>query len=155
MATIRPWGYYEVLGSGSLKGASSPLGRGGSGGTQSPPLFKSKLITVYPHKRLSLQSHQYRSEHWVCISGHGYAQINEEMLELIPDRYVFIHVGDKHRLINDSDQPLVITEVQTGEYFGEDDIVRYEDDYGRGGEAPLGASPPSPSLLSFHNPTLG
>jgi mannose-6-phosphate isomerase-like protein (cupin superfamily) len=107
----RPWGYYEVL--------------------QDTPTFKLKKITVNPNKKLSLQSHNFRSEHWICLSGTGKAQINDELIQLIPDKSVFIKVTDKHRLINDSNDDLVIVELQTGTYFGEDDIIRYEDDYGR------------------------
>lgn len=107
----RPWGYYEVL--------------------QDTPTFKLKKITVNPNKKLSLQSHNHRSEHWICLSGKGKAQINDDLIELISDKSVFIKVTDKHRLINDSDEDLVIIELQTGSYFGEDDIIRFEDDYGR------------------------
>ena len=107
----RPWGYYEVL--------------------QDMPTFKLKKITVYPNKKLSLQSHNFRSEHWICLSGSGKAQINNELIDLTIDKSVFIKVNDKHRLINDGTDNLVIIELQTGNYFGEDDIIRYEDDYGR------------------------
>lgn len=107
----RPWGCFEVI--------------------TSEPQYKLKKITVKGHQKLSLQSHQFRSEHWVCLSGRGSAQINERLVPLEANSYIFIAFGDKHRLINQGDQPLVIIEAQTGTYFGEDDIVRYEDDYGR------------------------
>jgi mannose-6-phosphate isomerase-like protein (cupin superfamily) len=107
----RPWGYYEILGDFSNT--------------------KIKRITVYPHKKLSLQSHAKRSEHWICISGEGRAQINDSFIKLEQNVHVFINTYTKHRLINDGDENLVIIEIQTGAYFGEDDIVRYEDEYGR------------------------
>jgi mannose-1-phosphate guanylyltransferase/mannose-1-phosphate guanylyltransferase/mannose-6-phosphate isomerase len=107
----RPWGYYEVI-----KDAEN---------------FKSKRITVMPNKKLSLQSHNFRSEHWICLSGIGQAQVNDQFITLKPNVHVFIDVKDKHRLINNGDQQLVIIEIQTGTYFGEDDIIRYEDDFGR------------------------
>lgn len=111
--TTRPWGTFEVI--------------------QDTPCYKLKKIVVQSGKRLSLQSHQHRSEHWICLSGHGYAQINDQMISLYPGVHVFIEKGSKHRMINDSDsdQQLEIIELQTGSYFGEDDIIRYEDDYGR------------------------
>lgn len=109
--TQRPWGTYEVI--------------------NDHYSFKSKRIIVKPFCRLSLQSHQHRSEHWICVSGSGFAQINQELVHLTPSKHVYIKSDDKHRLINNCDQPLVIVEIQTGTYFGEDDITRYEDDYGR------------------------
>jgi mannose-6-phosphate isomerase-like protein (cupin superfamily) len=109
----RPWGFYEVL--------------------KDADVFKTKRIVVSPHQRLSLQSHNQRAEHWVCLSGSGHAQVDDDMVPLSPNRYVFIPQGAKHRLVNSSDEDLVIIEIQTGAYFGEDDIVRYSDDYGRSG----------------------
>jgi len=107
----RPWGYYEVI-----KEADN---------------FKLKRINVNPNMRLSLQSHNLRTEHWICLSGQGLAQINDQFVTLKPNVTIFVDLKDKHRLINDGTQPLVIIEIQTGTYFGEDDIVRYEDDFGR------------------------
>lgn len=107
----QPWGHYEVL--------------------KDSDFFKSKKITVYPNKRLSLQSHNYRSEHWICIKGNGVAQINDNFIDLSVNTQVFINIGNKHRLINNGNEELVIIEIQTGTYFGEDDIIRYEDDYYR------------------------
>jgi mannose-1-phosphate guanylyltransferase/mannose-1-phosphate guanylyltransferase/mannose-6-phosphate isomerase len=107
----RPWGHYEIL--------------------KDETNFKSKRIVVNPHQKLSLQSHQFRSEHWICLVGNGMAQVSDEFIDLKPDKYVFILAGEKHRLINETDFPLVIIEIQTGSYFGEDDIIRYQDDYGR------------------------
>jgi mannose-1-phosphate guanylyltransferase/mannose-1-phosphate guanylyltransferase/mannose-6-phosphate isomerase len=107
----RPWGFYEVI--------------------QNFDNCKIKRITVFPHKKLSLQSHQHRAEHWTCLTGTGLAQINDNFVKLDPNVHVFINLRDKHRLINNADANLVIIEIQTGTYFGEDDITRYEDDYGR------------------------
>jgi mannose-1-phosphate guanylyltransferase/mannose-6-phosphate isomerase len=108
---FRPWGFYEVI--------------------QDTPTFKLKKITVYPGKKLSLQSHNKRFEHWTCLEGNGMAQINDDFINLSLNKSVFIKIGDKHRLINNGTENLVIIELQTGNYFGEDDIIRYEDDYGR------------------------
>lgn len=80
---------------------------------------------------MSLQSHNYRVEHWICLSGSGVAQINDKLIDLEPNKTVFINFKDKHRLINNSDDIFVIIEIQTGTYFGEDDIIQYEDDYDR------------------------
>ena len=86
---------------------------------------------MLPGKELSLQSHTKRSEHWVIISGvANVTKVNKEFI-LNKDESTFIPVNTKHRLSNKSKSILVIVEVQTGKYFGEDDIKRYEDKYGR------------------------
>lgn len=104
---------------------------------------KVKKITVKPNQRLSMQSHEKRDEFWSIISGSGVATINDKdyqfcslFLYSIPTyKQVFIARKIKHRIANPSQyEDLVFLEVQTGEYFGEDDIVRYEDDYGRTNE---------------------
>lgn len=107
----RPWGNYQVLDEG--------------------PTFKVKRITVHPGKRLSLQSHTQREEHWVIVSGRGLATRDGEGHALAPRDAFDIPVGAVHRLENTGDEPLVMIEVQHGDYLGEDDIVRYEDDFGR------------------------
>lgn len=113
----RPWGYYEVLAGGDTMG------------------FKIKKIIVYPNKRLSLQSHNKRKEYWFCIEGKGQAQIEHNIIKLEAtnnlNTMVFIDVKQKHRLINNSQHNLIIIEVQLGTYLGEDDIIRYEDDFNR------------------------
>jgi len=109
----RPWGYYEVL-----------AGNDSSG-------FKIKKISVYPGKRLSLQSHNHRREQWTCINGSGQAQIEDDIIDLDINKVVEIEIGQKHRLINNSEQLFQIIEIQMGKYLGEDDIIRYEDDFGR------------------------
>lgn len=111
----RPWGYYEVLAGGDYLG------------------FKVKKIIVYPNKRLSLQSHSKRKEYWFCLEGSGIAQVNNNMfdLNLKQNTMIFIDINQKHRLINNSQSNLIIIEIQFGIYLGEDDIIRYEDDYNR------------------------
>jgi mannose-6-phosphate isomerase len=107
----RPWGNYQVLDEG--------------------PGFKVKRITVHPGKRLSLQRHARREEHWVIVAGTGLATRDDERVELRPRDTFDIPVGAAHRLENPGAEPLVMIEVQHGDYLGEDDIVRIEDDFGR------------------------
>lgn len=108
----RPWGRYDNL--------------------LETKLFKVKQITVLPEKQLSLQLHYKRSEHWVIISGFAEVQIGEDILNLTADQSVYIPVQVKHRVKNTSKtEDLVFVEVQCGSYFGEDDIVRFEDNFGR------------------------
>ena len=107
----RPWGYYEIL--------------------QTSPIFQVKKLVVHPGKRLSLQSHKFRSEHWFVISGSGSAEIESQTTNLIVGSSVDIMVGEKHRLSASSIEELTIIEVQTGISFDENDIERYEDDFGR------------------------
>lgn len=107
----RPWGYYEIL-----DGAEA---------------FQVKRIVVKPGGRLSLQSHQHRSEHWVVISGIARVTRGEEVLTLLPNQSTYIPINEKHRLENLEQTPLVIIEVQCGDLISEEDIVRYEDQYKR------------------------
>jgi mannose-1-phosphate guanylyltransferase/mannose-6-phosphate isomerase len=107
----RPWGTYTVLEEG--------LG------------FKIKRIEVKPGASLSLQMHRYRSEHWVVISGTAQVVNGERTLVLQANQSTYIPAGHKHRLENPGVDKVVIIEVQTGEYVGEDDIIRFEDIYGR------------------------
>lgn len=107
----RPWGYYKVL---------SDLAD-----------HKVKRIVVYPGKRLSLQRHRRRSEHWVMISGVGVVTLDSQEIMIGPGKSIDIPVGVKHRIRNPEDSPCVFIEIQTGDYFGEDDIERFEDDFGR------------------------
>jgi mannose-1-phosphate guanylyltransferase/mannose-6-phosphate isomerase len=109
--THRPWGYFENISSNNN--------------------HKIKKLTVMPGKKLSLQSHSKRSEHWVVISGIATVTKNKKEFTLNKDESTFIPVNVKHRLVNTSKVPLIIIEVQTGKYFGEDDIKRFEDIYGR------------------------
>ena len=107
----RPWGSFEVL--------------------RDTARFKSKILRVSPGQQLSYQSHQHRSEHWVVIAGHPEVVLNGEVLSPQPGEAVFIPQGAKHRIRNPGAEEVEIVEVQVGTYFGEDDIVRYEDDYDR------------------------
>ena len=92
---------------------------------------KVKTIQVNPGQRLSLQSHEKRAETWVVIQGLAIVQINDDFISLGVGESIQIPIGAKHRLQNAGSELLEIIEVQTGTYFGEDDIVRYEDDYQR------------------------
>jgi len=107
----RPWGYFEVLSDESD--------------------HKVKRIGVYPGKRLSLQRHRFRSEHWFMVSGSGDVTLDDQIIRLLPGQCLKIPVGAKHRMANSGDEMAVFIEVQTGSYFGEDDIERFEDDFGR------------------------
>jgi mannose-6-phosphate isomerase-like protein (cupin superfamily) len=96
-----------------------------------------KRIEVLPGKRLSLQSHNHRSEHWVVVQGVGTVEVqigsdtNRWVKDLATWESTFVPQGTKHRLSNRTDQMLIIIEVQCGNYTGEDDITRYEDDFNR------------------------
>ena len=96
------------------------------------PNYVSKELTVNPGQRLSLQSHTYREEHWVCVEGSGTALIGEEEKPLSVGSYVFVPRLTRHRITNNGNGLLRVMEVQTGE-CREDDIVRYADDFGREG----------------------
>ena len=111
--SIRPWGSYDVLADEAD--------------------FKVKTITVQPGKRLSYQRHAKRSEHWFVVRGEGTVTLAGDDIPVRPGVAVDIPVGHAHRVACTGDSPLVFVEVQHGEYFGEDDIVRLEDDYGRSG----------------------
>jgi len=107
----RPWGYYEVL--------------------SDEPDHKLKRITVYPGKRLSLQRHRRRSEHWYIVQGSAVVTLDDREINLEGGSSVDIPKGAAHRIENLGADNMVFIEVQTGDYFGEDDIERLEDDYGR------------------------
>ncbi len=107
----RPWGTYTTLEEGER--------------------FKIKRIVVQPGRSLSLQMHHHRSEHWVVVSGRASIVNGEEEISLGPNQSTYIPAGCRHRLVNPGKLPLVLIEVQSGEYLGEDDIVRFKDDYGR------------------------
>lgn len=93
--------------------------------------YQVKRLTVYPGAKLSLQSHNHRSEHWVVVRGVVRVVNGENELTLKEDESVYIPVGNKHRLENPGEVNAEVIEVQTGDYLGEDDIVRYEDIYNR------------------------
>ena len=107
----RPWGWYEKLASGER--------------------FQVKRIVVKPGAALSLQSHHHRSEHWIVVAGTARVTIGDEEKLVTENQSVYIPLGTKHRLVNPGKVPMVLIEVQTGTYLGEDDILRYEDLYAR------------------------
>ena len=108
----RPWGSYTVL-------------------EEDQDGFKIKRIEVAPGARLSLQSHRKRSEHWVVVSGTATVTNGDEVFTVQKNQSTYIPIGTKHRLENQGSEPLHIVEIQVGDYLGEDDIQRYEDNYGR------------------------
>ena len=93
--------------------------------------YRVKKICIYPKNRMSLQSHKERSEHWIVIKGIGKAQIGDDEFNIVVNQSFFIPKGVKHRLENIGEENLELIETQIGSYLGEDDIVRYEDDFGR------------------------
>ena len=109
----RPWGWYCNIEGNEYSG------------------FKVKRIAVYPGKKLSLQSHDKRSEHWVIVSGKAKVQVGHDFLILEKNQHVYIPKKTLHRMENIGDELLEFVETQIGEYLGEDDIVRYEDDFNR------------------------
>jgi mannose-1-phosphate guanylyltransferase/mannose-6-phosphate isomerase len=116
----RPWGWYDSIDAG--------------------PRFQVKRICVKPGAALSLQMHHHRAEHWIVVSGTAEVTCGERKLLITENQSTYISLGEKHRLANPGAIPLEIIEVQSGSYLGEDDIVRFEDTYGRAGGAP-GAKP--------------
>jgi mannose-6-phosphate isomerase len=92
---------------------------------------KVKRIVVDPGRRLSYQAHARRGEHWFVVSGEGEVTLDGKVLAVRPGSAVDVAVGAAHRIANTGNEALVFIEVQHGEYFGEDDIVRFEDDFGR------------------------
>lgn len=107
----RPWGTYTVLDENSG--------------------YKIKRIEVLPGQRLSLQKHHHRSEHWIVVSGTAKVTCGDSVRIVNINESTFIPIGASHRLENPGVIPLIIIEVQSGEYLGEDDIVRFQDDYQR------------------------
>lgn len=107
----RPWGQYEVL--------------------HDEGDFKTKFITVDPHQRISYQYHHKREEHWLVLSGQGTVTLDEHPISVFPGSHVHIPIGAQHRIENTTAEPLIFFELQLGSYFGEDDIVRLQDDYQR------------------------
>ena len=95
------------------------------------PGLKIKRIVVKPQGALSLQMHRQRSEHWIVVSGIAQVTNGDRQFELNTNESTFIKPGRAHRLVNAGSVDLVMIEVQSGEYLGEDDIVRYQDEYGR------------------------
>ena len=90
-----------------------------------------KRIVVLPGASLSLQSHRFRAEHWIVVEGTAQVTVGGSVTLVSENQSVYIPLGERHRLENPGTAPMVLIEVQTGSYFGEDDIVRYEDVYAR------------------------
>ena len=109
----RPWGWYTTIHGNDYNG------------------YKVKMICVYPKSRLSLQSHNKRSEHWVIIRGNAKVQLGGDFLELCENQHIYIPKQTLHRIENVGATNVVFIETQLGDYLGEDDIIRYEDDYNR------------------------
>jgi mannose-1-phosphate guanylyltransferase/mannose-6-phosphate isomerase len=107
----RPWGWYESIAIG--------------------PRFQVKRIVVKPGAALSLQSHNHRSEHWVVVEGTSRVTVGDEVKIVTENQSVYIPLGAIHRMENPGKVPMILIEVQTGTYLGEDDITRYEDIYSR------------------------
>ena len=108
----RPWGWYQTLEEG--------MGH------------KIKRIGVHPGARISLQKHHQRAEHWVVVQGEAQVTVGVHQIALKVGQHVDIPLGEVHRMENCGAEPLAIIELQFGRYLGEDDIVRLQDDYGRG-----------------------
>lgn len=107
----RPWGWFKII--------------------LETPTYKIKELLIRPGQRLSYQFHHRRAEHWLLVKGEAVATINDREILLKPDEAIDIPVKTKHRLANRGASDVIFIEVQTGAYFGEDDIVRIEDDYNR------------------------
>lgn len=108
---VRPWGNYQVL--------------------HIEDSFQAKRVEVNPGQRLSYQLHHRRGEKWTIVTGTGTVTLNDREFPIGPGAVVAIPKETKHRIHNTGDVPLIFVEVQLGDYFGEDDIVRFEDDYNR------------------------
>lgn len=109
----RPWGSYTVLEDG--------------------PTHKVKRIDVHPGSRLSYQRHGRRAEHWFIVAGRAEVTLDDVRYDLASGDAIDIPTGVAHRIANPAAEPLIFIEVQHGEYFGEDDIERLDDDFGRAG----------------------
>jgi mannose-6-phosphate isomerase-like protein (cupin superfamily) len=107
----RPWGTYETL--------------------RKTSKFHSKEIIVKPNQRLSLQSHNKRSEHWIIVQGIAVITLEGDEINISENQHVYIPKKTKHRICNIGTDDLIFIEVQIGDYFEEDDITRYSDDYNR------------------------
>jgi mannose-1-phosphate guanylyltransferase / mannose-6-phosphate isomerase len=107
----RPWGWYDSIDAGAR--------------------FQVKRIMVKPGASLSLQMHHHRAEHWIVVSGTAEVTCGDRKLLLTENQSTYIPLGETHRLANPGKVPLELIEVQSGSYLGEDDIVRFEDTYGR------------------------
>lgn len=107
----RPWGHYISI--------------------EEDEKWKVKKIKVNPKSSLSLQMHKYRAEHWVVVTGTAKVEIDNKQIIINENQSTYIPLGSKHRLSNPTNKSLILIEVQSGDYLGEDDIIRFKDDYGR------------------------
>jgi mannose-1-phosphate guanylyltransferase len=107
----RPWGNYTSIANGIN--------------------WQVKKIIVKEGQSLSLQLHKHRTEHWIVVKGKAHVEIDSKIKYLFENESIYIPLGSKHRLSNKEKEPLIIIEVQSGTYLGEDDIVRFKDNYGR------------------------
>ena len=107
----RPWGSFTVL--------------------EESTTYKVKRIEVKPQQKLSLQSHEHRHETWTIVAGVAHVRVGSKESELKSGETTSVPKGALHRLENRTDNPVIVIEVQTGDYFGEDDIIRYDDLYAR------------------------
>ena len=114
-SAVRPWGSWHVLDAG--------------------PGYKVKRIEVRPGHRLSYQTHEHRAEHWAVVQGTATCTLDGDTVEVPTGGSCDVPIGMPHRIANLHDLELVVIEVQRGDYTGEDDIVRLDDDYGREGRA--------------------
>ena len=108
---FRPWGHYTSV----VEGLT----------------WQVKRLEIKPEASLSLQMHHHRAEHWIVVNGNARVEINGVTTLLKVNESIFVPLGAKHRLSNPGKTPLILIEVQSGEYLGEDDIVRFDDIYGR------------------------
>ena len=111
MQEQRPWGIYEIL--------------------LETEYTKVKQITVNPGQRLSYQYHSKRQEFWTIVNGSATIVLDDEKILVAQGESIYIPLGAKHRIMNETNELVVFIEVQTGTYFGEDDIIRIDDEYGR------------------------
>ncbi len=107
----RPWGSYQIL--------------------HAEPGMQVKRVQINPGARLSLQKHSKRLENWLVTSGQGIATLDEKEIPVSSGVFIHINIGQKHRMACTGSAPLVFVEVQLGSYLGEDDIIRFQDDFGR------------------------
>lgn len=111
LSEVRPWGRYEII--------------------HEKDFFKVKIIYLTPGQRLSYQTHQRRKEHWTVVQGTGQVTLDGTTTDVRAGDNVLVGLEVPHRIANSGSEELIFVEVQTGDYFGEDDIVRIDDDYGR------------------------
>ncbi len=124
MTEQRPWGSFTIL--------------------EDRQSYKVKRIEVLPGKRLSYQKHEKRAEHWVIVKGEAMVTLEGQAISLLPGHALDIARMAAHRIGNPGKDLLTFIEVQRGDYFGEDDIIRLDDDYGRAAPGPPGKGPKRP-----------